>query len=105
MHTKRPCGFYRRAVDLFDGVAISSKYGIKKQNVEFYKKAVNEFNISDYNIIVVGNDYDEDIAPSKELGYKTVFIETNLTPITSNKKNVYGFDKEYIYSAIDKLKQ
>ena len=33
-----------------------------------------------------------------------VFIETNLTPITPVKKNVYGFDGEFIYSVIEKLK-
>ena len=90
--------------DYFDGIAISSVYGIKKPNKEFFQQAINNFNVQGEDIIMVGNDYVCDIAPANELGLKTVFIETNLTPITPVKKNVYGFDGEFIYSVIEKLK-
>ena len=90
--------------DYFDGIAISSTYGIKKPNKEFFQQAIANFNIQGEDIIMVGNDYVCDIAPAIELGLKTVFIETNLTPITPVKKNVYGFDGEFIYSVIEKLK-
>ena len=92
-------------LEYFDGIAISSNYGIKKPNIEFFKRAISDFKIEDCDIIMMGNDYECDIAPAKELGLKTIFIETNLTPINPNKKNVYGFDGEFIYSVIDKLKQ
>jgi putative hydrolase of the HAD superfamily len=90
--------------DYFDGIAISSTYGIKKPNKEFFQQAIANFNIQGEDIIMVGNDYVCDIAPAIELELKTVFIETNLTPITPVKKNVYGFDGEFIYSVIEKLK-
>lgn len=92
-------------LEYFDGIAISSNYGIKKPNIEFFKNAIKNFNISDCDIIMIGNDYECDIVPAKELGLKTIFIETNLTPITPAKKNVYGFDGEFLYSVIEKMKQ
>jgi putative hydrolase of the HAD superfamily len=92
-------------LECFDGIAISSKYGIKKPNKEFFEQAINDFNINGPDIIMIGNDYHCDIKPAKELGLKTIFIETNLTPITPEKKNVYGFDGEFIFSLIEKMKQ
>lgn len=89
--------------DYFDGIAISSEYGVKKPNIDFFNKAIRDFEITDENIIMVGNDYECDIKPALELGWKTVFIETNLTPISKEKKNVYGFDGDFIYSVINKL--
>lgn len=90
--------------DIFDGIAISSDYGIKKPNKEFFIKAINNFGIKDENIIMIGNDYKCDIEPANELGLKTIFIETNLTPICPEKKTVYGFDEYYVYNAIEKIK-
>ena len=90
--------------DYFDGIAISSDYGIKKPNKEFFIKAIENFDIKNDDIIMIGNDYNCDIFPANELGLKTIFIETNLTPICPQKKNVYGFDGEFIYTLIDKIK-
>ena len=79
--------------DFFDRIAISSDYGIKKPNKEFYKNAINDFKINDYELYMVGNDYECDIAPSKELGIKTIFIASNLTFKYQEKKDLDSFDK------------
>lgn len=79
--------------DLFDGIAISSDYGIKKPNVLFYKNAINNFNINECELYMIGNDYECDIAPAKELGIKTIFISSNLTFKYQEKKDLSSFDK------------
>lgn len=86
--------------DFFNGIAISSDYGIKKPNKEFYKNAIIDFNIADYEIYMVGNDYECDIAPALELGIKTIFISSNLTFNHQEKKDLDSFNKIEIINKI-----
>lgn len=86
--------------DYFDGIAISSDYGIKKPNLLFFKEAIYNFNIKD-NIIMIGNDYKCDIEPAKQLGVKTIFIETNLTPKNDIKDKLVGFNYKEILKMIN----
>ncbi|MBQ9731117.1 MAG: HAD family hydrolase [Bacilli bacterium] len=85
--------------EYFDGIAISSKYGIKKPNKEFYKRAIEDFNI-DGEILMVGNDYECDVKPAIELGLKSLFIETNLTPKNNVKDKIRGFNYKKVLKAI-----
>ena len=63
----------------FDGIAISSNYGVKKPNKDFYLRAMNDFGLDAKNTWMIGNDYECDIKPAKELGLRTIFIQSNLT--------------------------
>jgi putative hydrolase of the HAD superfamily len=83
----------------FDGIAISSKYGVKKPNKEFYKRAIEEFGL-DYSVMMVGNDHECDVLPALELGLKSVFIETNLTPRNNAKNKIRGFNYKKVLEAI-----
>jgi len=85
--------------DCFDGIAISSSYGVRKPNKAFYLKAMADFGISD-NVMMVGNDFDCDVKPALELGLKSVFIETNLTPKNNAKEKVRGFNYKKVLNAI-----
>ena len=66
-------------IKYFDGIAISSNYGVKKPNKDFYLRAMKDFNLDATNTWMIGNDYECDIKPAQELGLKTIFIKSNLT--------------------------
>lgn len=87
--------------DLFDGIAISSDYGVKKPNQEFYKRAMLDFNIS--SGIMIGNDYECDILPAQALGLGAIFIKSNITPYEPNywkKSDLPYFDKKLLINKI-----
>ena len=77
-------------LEYFDGIAISSQYGVKKPNVEFYKQAMKKMDVKG-DVMMVGNDYECDVLPALKLGLKSVFIETNLTPRNNAKEKIRGF--------------
>lgn len=87
-----------RIESYFDGIAISSAYGVKKPNIEFFQKAMKNFNLQD--AIMIGNDLECDILPAKELGLKTIFIESNLTPFNQEEDKIIGFNCNLIFSLI-----
>ena len=86
-------------VEYFDGIAISSMYGVKKPNKKFYQEAIKRLDIKG-DIMMVGNDYECDVKPALELGLKSVFIETNLTPRNNAKEKVKGFNQKRVLKAI-----
>ncbi|MBD5390561.1 HAD family hydrolase [bacterium] len=88
-----------RIESLFDGIAISSSYGVKKPNVEFFKGAIDDFGIQG-EIWMIGNDADCDIHPAKELGLRTIFIESNLTPFNEEEDKMIGFQFKQIFNTI-----
>lgn len=85
----------------FDGIAISSAYGVKKPNLEFFQRAIKNFDLQG-EIWMVGNDAECDIFPAKKLGLKTIFIESNLTPVNQEKDKMKGFDYQLLYEKIMK---
>ena len=78
-------------IKYFDGIAISSDYSVKKPNKDFYLRAMNDFKIEANNTWMIGNDYECDIEPAKELGLKTIFIKSNLTFNYFEKADMKGF--------------
>ena len=90
-------------VKYFDGIAISSMYGVKKPNKEFYLRAIDKMGVEG-EIMMVGNDYECDVKPAIELGLKSLFIETNLTPRNNAKEKVRGFNyKKVLKSILEKF--
>ena len=88
-------------IDFFDGIAISSDYGIKKPNKEFFVKVINDFSISG-EIWMIGNDYECDIKPAQELRLKTIFIKSNLTPSCKYRATIIGFNYKKILKILSK---
>lgn len=84
----------------FSGIAISSNYGVKKPNLDFYKRAIADFNLEYASTVMIGNDYDCDILPAETLGLETIFIVSNLTPANSYKLFLDGFNGNSIYKKI-----
>ena len=78
-------------IKYFDGIAISSDYGVKKPNKDFYLKAMKKFNLEAKNTWMIGNDYECDIKPAQELGLRTIFIKSNLTFSHFEKADIKKF--------------
>lgn len=86
-------------VKYFDGIAISSDYGVKKPNKDFYLKVLEKFELAITDTWMVGNDFECDIAPAKELGLKTIYIESNLSPNKLAIPKIDGFNYSKIVNA------
>ncbi|MDE7105756.1 MAG: HAD family hydrolase [Anaeroplasmataceae bacterium] len=84
----------------FDGIAISSDYGVKKPNEAFFLNAIKEFDLSISSVMMIGNDYECDIMPAQRLGLKTIFIQSNLTPKHDSKDYELGFNCKKLLNKI-----
>ena len=86
-------------IKYFDGIAISSDYGVKKPNKDFYLKAIKNFGLEAKKTWMIGNDYECDIKPAKELGLRTIFIKSNLTFSNVEKADMKKFSYKKILNA------
>lgn len=90
-----------KLIHFFDGIAISSDYGVKKPNLAFFKRALLNFKIDPNYCWMVGNDYECDILPAQACGLKTIYIESNLTPRKRDVEKLLAFDDEKIYCMLE----
>lgn len=65
---------------LFDGVYLSSDYGVKKPDPRFFRALLQERGIPAGSAVMVGNDGVCDIAGAQAVGMSTVYIRSNLSP-------------------------
>ena len=86
-------------VKYFDGIAISSDYGVKKPNKDFYLKAMDDFGLVPETTWMVGNDYECDVKPALDLGLKSIYIESNLSPDKLKVSKLKGFSFRHIKKA------
>lgn len=89
--------------NFFDDIAISSEFGVKKPNENFFLQAIEKFNLSISTVIMIGNDYECDILPAQKLGLKSIFIQSNLTPKHNCKDYELGFNNQQIINKIEKF--
>lgn len=72
--------------DCFDGIYISSDYGVKKPDRRFFEIALRERRIAPASAVMVGNDGTCDIAPARALGLRTLYIRSNISPREATPK-------------------
>lgn len=84
----------------FNGIALSSDYGIKKPNKNYYEQALQTFGLNDQEIWMIGNDYECDVKPARLLGLNSIFIESNLTPPCDQHSTMKNFQAKAIYKQI-----
>ena len=65
---------------LFDGVYLSSDYGVKKPDRRFFERLLRERAVDPKRAVMVGNDGACDIAPARALGLAAVYIRSNISP-------------------------
>jgi len=66
--------------ELFDGIYLSSDYGVKKPDPEFFSALLHEQNICTDSACMVGNDGSCDIGGAHMVGLHTVYIHSNISP-------------------------
>ena len=64
----------------FDGIYLSSDYGVKKPDPRFFRRLLTEQSIRPEDAIMVGNDGLCDILGAKNVGLATVYIRSNISP-------------------------
>lgn len=71
---------YLRIYDCFDGIMISSDYGVKKPDERFFRLLLDKYQISPNESLMIGNDLDSDIAGAKSVGMDTFYIHSGISP-------------------------
>lgn len=66
--------------DAFDGIYLSSDYGVKKPNSRFFGILLEEQKINPQTAVMVGNDGKCDIQGAKAVGLSTVYIHSDISP-------------------------
>lgn len=64
----------------FDGIMISSDYGVKKPDRIFYEFLLEKYHLAPEECIMIGNDVKTDIAGAAAVGMDTCYIHSNLSP-------------------------
>lgn len=65
---------------LFDGIYLSSDYGVKKPDRRFFDILLKEEDIDPHNAVMIGNDGACDICGGRSAGLSTLYIRSNLSP-------------------------
>lgn len=80
--------------DLFDGVYMSSNYGVKKPDTKIFDTITEGEKIKKKETILIGNDYSEDIKFANDIGIDSLYIKTNMS-------NLYKIKVESKYEIVD----
>lgn len=67
-------------MDCFDAVFLSSDYGVKKPEAEFFDILLNRTGIEPGESMMVGNDMSCDVGGAKRAGFFAFYIHSNLSP-------------------------
>lgn len=66
--------------DCFDSIFISSDYGVRKPDMDFWNIMLWEIGIDPARSIMIGNDYEADLSTAKTLGLDTAYIHQAISP-------------------------
>lgn len=78
----------------FDRILISSDYGVKKPDIQFFHILLEQEHLSPSRTLMIGNDPVCDIAGAKNAGMDTFYIHSNLSPdISSLPKATYVLEQ------------
>lgn len=70
---------YLQIDDCFDGILISSDYGVKKPDERFFRILLEKYRVEPENALMIGNDLDSDIAGAKRVGMDTFYIHSGIS--------------------------
>lgn len=85
--------------EYFDLVISSTEEGIEKPNSEIFNIALERANCSPENAVMVGDRMDNDIAPAKEIGMKTVWVKQGFAAYQQNSDI-----PDYTLQALEEIK-
>lgn len=69
----------------FDGILISSDYGVKKPDRSFFEILLKKYQLDLKDCIMIGNDVKSDIAGAAKVGMDSYYIHSNLSPECSGR--------------------
>jgi len=61
---------------LFQSIVESAVVGIRKPNPEIFRLGVDKFSIPASQTVVIGDSYDKDIIPAREIGCQTIWLKS-----------------------------
>lgn len=64
----------------FDHIFISSDYGVRKPDADFWQIMIDETGIKPAESVMIGNDYEADLSTAKRLGFDTIYIHQAISP-------------------------
>lgn len=64
----------------FDGILLSSDYGVKKPNLRFFEALFVEYGLEPEECLMIGNDETCDIGGGNRASMGTLYLHTNLSP-------------------------
>lgn len=64
----------------FDGIFLSSDFGIKKPERQFFERLISQYDLDVRESIMIGNDEVCDIAGAWRAGFNTCYIHTGISP-------------------------
>lgn len=64
----------------FDGVAISSEYGVKKPDIRFFRQFMDMYGLHGNESVMIGNDFACDIEGAANAGLDAYYIHSNISP-------------------------
>ena len=95
---------YLKLTDYFDGILLSSDYGVKKPEKRFFELLLESYQLKPEESIMTGNDELCDIWGAQQAGMDTCYIHSSISPeYTGLVKPVYRVmepDFEKVYSLI-----
>lgn len=98
--------FELQALDIekyFDRIYLSSDYGMKKPNSDFFNRPIKDFGLNPSETVMVGNDIFTDINGAYDVGINTIYVETETSTKDVVKPDVKGFDAKKILKLIRKM--
>jgi len=86
----------------FNHILIEGELGYDKPDDRIFKKATNLINLKPEHIMIVGDNFDWEILPGKNYGFKAVWINKRNIPVDNYKKKtadaiIYNLNELYDY--------
>lgn len=74
-----------KVIDCFDGILLSSDYGVKKPDRRFFEMLMEKYGLKAGESIMIGNDEECDIAGAMQMGMDTFYMHSNISPDYTGK--------------------
>ncbi len=71
---------YLGLTECFDGIRISSDYGTKKPDPEFFNGMIRDYSIDRTHSLFIGNDSVCDIAGARKAGLSAFYVKSSISP-------------------------
>ncbi|MEM0313705.1 MAG: HAD family hydrolase, partial [Candidatus Bathyarchaeia archaeon] len=72
----------------FNATLVSADVGWRKPHVKIFEEALRRLGVEASEVVYVGDSPDEDIKGARQLGMKTIYVESQFYPIEALKKSM-----------------